>query len=607
MIIKKNKPIKHKKMSENKTLKGGEFLIKETKARDIFIPEEFNEEQQMMAQTCRDFNDTQVLPVIDKLEHHDYETLTKLLKDAGELGLLGISLPEEYDGFGQNFVTSMLTVEEMGKGFSFAVAYSAHTGIGTLPIYYFGTEEQKQKYLPKLASGEYIGAYALTEPGAGSDPNNGKTKAVLTDDGKHYILNGGKMWITNAGVADLFIVFAKVEGDKNLSAFIVERDTPGFTIGEEEDKMGIRGSSTTQIFFDNAKIPVENLLGEQNSGFKIALYILNLGRIKLAGACVGAGKATIGLAVQYANERKQFGISISNFGAIKYKLAEMAIRTFATESLTYRASQNIDDAIEELKNEGVEKGMAMVEGIRQYAIEASIAKVFGSEALDYVVDEGVQIHGGMGYSAEMLVERAYRDSRINRIFEGTNEINRMVTVGELLKRGMKGEIDLLTPAKEVAKELMGIPDFGSTTMDYFENNHKVIVNFKKSILMVAGAALQKFTTEFQNEQEILMNVADMLMHTYAAESMMLRVEKLNGMYDEEKMKLYKNMLDVFMYDTASRINKIGVDAVNSFAESDERQAMLMGMKRFTKVNPVNVRDARRMIADKLIEDNRYNL
>jgi alkylation response protein AidB-like acyl-CoA dehydrogenase len=593
-------------MSENKALKGGEFLIKETKARDIFIPEEFNEEQQMMAQTCRDFNETQVLPVMDKLEHHDHETLTKLLKDAGELGLLGISLPEEYEGFGQNFVTSMLTVEEMGKGFSFAVAYSAHTGIGTLPIYYFGTEEQKQKYLPKLATGEYIGAYALTEPGAGSDPNNGKTKAVLSEDGKHYILNGDKMWITNGGVADLFIVFAKIEDDKNLSAFIVERDTPGFTVGEEEDKMGIRGSSTTQIFFDNAKIPVENLLGERNSGFKIALYILNLGRIKLAGACVGAGKATIDLAVQYANERKQFGTSISNFGAIKYKLAEMVIRTFANESLTYRASQNIDDAIEALKAEGMDKGRAMVEGIRQYAIEASIAKVFGSEALDYVVDEGVQIHGGMGYSAEMLVERAYRDSRINRIFEGTNEINRMVTVGELLKRGMKGEIDLLTPAKEVAKELMGIPDFGSVSMDYFEEKHKLVVNFKKAILMVAGAALQKYTTEFQNEQEILMNVADMLMYTYAAESMMLRIEKLNGMYDEEKMKLYKNMLDVFMYDTASRINKIGVDAVNSFAEGDERQAMLMGMKRFTKVNPVNVRDARRMIADKLIEDNRYN-
>ncbi len=593
-------------MSENKTLKGGEFLIKETKAQDIFIPEEFNEEQQMMAQTCRDFTETQVLPNIEKLEHHDHELLTKLLKDAGEMGLLGVSLPEEYEGFGQNFVTSMLTVEEMGKGFSFAVAYSAHTGIGTLPIYYFGTEEQKQKYLPKLATGEYIGAYALTEPTAGSDPNNGKTKAVLTEDGKHYILNGDKMWITNAGVADLFIVFAKIEGDKNLSAFILERNTPGFTIGEEEDKMGIRGSSTTQIFFDNVKIPAENLLGERNQGFKIALYILNLGRIKLAGACAGAAKSTIDISVQYANERKQFGTTITNFGAIKYKLAEMVIRTFANESLTYRASQNIDDAIDALVADGMDKGRAMVEGLRQYAIEASIAKVFGSEALDYVVDEGVQIHGGMGYSAEMLVERAYRDSRINRIFEGTNEINRMVTIGEMLKRGMKGEIDLLTPAKAVAAELMGIPDFGSTSMDYFEGHHKVIANFKKSILMVAGAALQKFTDKIQNEQEILMNVSDMLMYTYAAESMMLRIEKLNGMYDEEKMKLYKNMLDVFIYDTASRINKIGIDAVNSFAEGDERQAMLMGMKRFTKVNPVNVKDARRMIADKLIEDNRYN-
>ncbi len=594
-------------MSEKKALKGGEWLIKETKADDIFIPEEFDEEQQMMAQTCRDFTETRVLPAIEQLEKHDHALLTQLLKEAGEMGLLGISLPEEYEGFGQNFVTSMLTVEEMGKGFSFAVAYSAHTGIGTLPIYYFGNEEQKKKYLPKLATGEYIGAYALTEPGAGSDPNSGKTKAVLSEDGKHYILNGDKMWITNGGVADLFIVFAKIEDDKNLSAFIVERDTPGFSVGEEEDKMGIRGSSTTQIFFNDAKVPVENLLGERNAGFKIALYILNLGRIKLAGACVGAGKATIDLSVQYANERKQFGTQIANFGAIKHKLAEMAIRTFANESLTYRASQNIDDAIEALKAEGMDKGRAMIEGIRQYAIEASIAKVFGSEALDYVVDEGVQIHGGMGYSAEMPVERAYRDSRINRIFEGTNEINRMVTVGELLKRGMKGEIDLLTPAKAVAGELMSIPDFGNPTTDYFEEKHKVVANFKKAILMVAGAAIQKFMDKFQDEQEILMNVSDMLMYTYAAESMLLRVEKLSKRYDEEKMKLYKNMLDVFIYDTATKMNKIGVDAVNSFAEGDEQQAMLMGMKRFTKVKPVNVKAARRVIADKIIDDNRYNL
>ncbi len=593
-------------MSDNKALKGGEFLIRETKAADIFIPEEFNEEQQMMAQTCREFTLTQAVPNVEKLEHHDNELLVKLMKDAGELGLLGISVPEEYEGFGQNFVTSMLTVEEMGKGFSFAVAYSAHTGIGTLPILYFGNEEQKKKYLPKLATGEYIGAYALTEPDAGSDPNNGKTKATISEDGKSYILNGSKMWITNGGVADLFIVYAKIEDDKNLSAFIVERNTPGFTFGAEEDKMGIRGSSTVQIFFDNAKVPAENLLGERNGGFKIALYILNLGRIKLGAAAAGASKATIDLAVQYASERKQFGTAITNFGAIKYKLAEMVIRTFASESLTYRASQNIDDAIDALVADGMDIGRASIEGIRQFAIEASISKVYGSESLDYVVDEAVQIHGGMGYSAETMVERAYRDSRINRIFEGTNEINRMVAVGELLKRGMKGELDLLTPAKAVAGELMGIPDFGSTTTDYFEAKHKLIVNFKKSILMVAGAALQKYGANFQNEQEIMMNVADMLMYTYAAESTLLRVEKLSTMYDETKLSLYKDILDVFVYDTASRINKIGVDAVNSFAEGDEQAGMLMGMKRFTKTAPVNVVAARRRIADHLIEANKYN-
>ena len=593
-------------MSDNKVLKGGEFLIRETEAADIFIPEEFNEEQQMMAQTCRDFTETQILPNVEQLERHDNKLLTKLLKDAGELGLLGISIPEEYEGFGQSFVTSMLTVEEMGKGFSFAVAYSAHTGIGTLPILYFGTKEQKQKYLPKLASGEYIGAYALTEPEAGSDPNSGKTKAILSEDGKHYILNGGKMWITNGGIADLFIVYAKIDDDKNLSAFIVERNTSGFTFGAEEDKMGIRGSSTIQIFFDNAEIPAENLLGERNTGFKIALYILNLGRIKLAAATTGGAKATISASVQYANERKQFGTAIANFGAIKTKLAEMVIRTFATESLTYRVSQNIDDAIESLIAGGMDKGRASIEGIRQYAIEASISKVFGSEALDYVVDEGVQIFGGMGYSAETVVERAYRDSRINRIFEGTNEINRMVAVGELVKRGMKGEIDLLTPAKAVGKELMGIPDFGSTSVDYFETKHKLIVNFKKAILMVAGAALQKYTTTFQNEQEIMMNIADMLMYTYAAESTLLRVEKLSGMYDEKKLAIYKDILDVFLYDSAYRINKNGIDAVNSFAEGDEQAGMLMGMKRFTKVNPVNVKEARRKIADQLIDANQYN-
>jgi len=591
-------------MSDKKMLKGGEFLIRETLAQDVFVPEEFGEEPRMMQQSCRDFTDTQVLPQIDQLETHDRELLTKMMKESGELGLLGISVPEEYDGFGQNFVTSILTVEEMGKGFSFAVAYSAHTGIGTLPILYYGTEEQKQKYVTKLATGEFIGAYCLTEADAGSDANAGKTKATLSEDGTYYSLTGVKIWTTNGGVADVYIVFAKIADDKNLSAFIVERTWEGITVGAEEEKMGIKGSTTVQMYFDNAKVPVENLLGDRNKGFKIALNILNLGRIKLGGAAIGASKAIIDNAINYANERKQFKTLISNFGAIKYKIAEMGIRTFSLESLVYRASQNIDDAKESFMADGIDIGKATVDGIYQYAIEASIAKVYGSEVLDYVADEGVQIYGGMGYSSETLVEKAYRDARINRIFEGTNEINRMVIVGELLKRAMKGELDLLTPAKAVAKELMGIPDFGDVTTDYYESKKKLTVNFKKAILMVAGAALQKFMATFKDEQEILMGIADMIMITYAAESMLLRVEKLEGM-NHENVPYFKDMLEVYMYDAASKINKYGIDVVNSFAEGDEQQGMLMGMKRFTKSLPVNVKDARRRIANKMIEENKY--
>lgn len=594
-------------MADQKILKGGEFLIRESDASSIFIPEEFNEEQKMMAATCKDFTDSKALPQIEQLEKHDRELLSSLLKEAGELGLLGISIPEEYDGFGQNFVTAMLTTEEMGKGYSFAVAYAAHTGIGTLPILYYGTEDQKKKYIPKLASGEYIGAYCLTETNAGSDANSGKTSAILTNDKKHYTMNGVKIWVTNGGVADILIVFAKIDDDKNLSAFIVESKYKGVTIGPDEEKMGIRGSTTVQIYLDDVMVPVENLLGERNGGFKIALNILNLGRIKLSGAAVGASKATIENALNFSNERKQFGKSISSFSAIKYKLAEMTIRTFANESLTYRVSQNIDDAIKSYIEGGMDKGKASVEGMRQYAIEASIAKVFGSEVLDYVVDEGVQIYGGMGYSSETPVERAYRDSRINRIFEGTNEINRMVIVGELLKRGMKGEIDLLTPAKAVAGELMSIPDFGSTSIDYFESKKKKIINFKKTILMTAGAAVQKFMDKLANEQELLINLANMIIYTYATESMLLRIEKLNGIYDETKMELYKAMLDVYMCDIAPKIHKEGIDAINSFTDGDERQAMLMGMKRFTKVDNVNVVIARNTIANKLIEDNKYSL
>ncbi len=592
-------------MSEKTMLKGGEFLIKETHAADIFIPEEFSEEQRMMAQSCREFTETRVIPQMEQLEQHDRQLLSKLLKEAGELGLLAIALPEEYTGFGQNFVTSMLTTEEMGKGYSFAVAFAAHTGIGTLPILYYGDEAQKQKYLPLLASGEYIGAYCLTEADAGSDANAGKTKAVLNEQGTHYILNGVKIWITNGGVADLLIVFARIDDDKNLSAFIVETNSPGLTIGPDEEKMGIKGSSTVQVYFEDVAVPAENLLGKRNDGFKIALNILNLGRIKLSGATVGGAKGVIGYATTYAKERKQFGKAIADFGAIQHKLAEMAIQIYASESLTYRASQNIEDATLALTANGMDKGVASVEAMRQYAIEASIGKVFGSEVLDFVVDEGVQIYGGMGYSAETPVERAYRDSRINRIFEGTNEINRMVIVGELLKRAMKGEIDLLGPAMEVAKELMSIPDFGSMTIDYFEEKKKMIRNFKKTILMVAGAAVQQFTDAFAEEQEIILHLADMTIQTYAAESLILRIEKqVNGL-QTGKLELLKDIADVFFYDAAYLIQKHGTDAVNAFASSDEQQAMLMGMRRFTKTSPINTVAARRRIATAIIAENGY--
>jgi len=587
-----------------KAIKGGEFLIRETQAHEIFIPEEFNEEQRMMAQSTHDFVYREVRPVIDRLDNHEEGLLLDLLRKAGEQGLLGVSVPVEYNGFGQNYVSAALISEEISHGFSYSVAFSAHTGIGTLPILYYGTEEQKQKYVSKLATGEYIGAYCLTEPTAGSDANSGKTKATLSADGTHYVLNGQKMWITNGGIAHIQIVFAKIDDDKNLSAFIVERNWDGISLGAEEKKMGIKGSSTTMVFYNNVKVPVENLLGKRNEGFKMALFILNIGRAKLASAAVGACKAVINSSVNYANERKQFGQLISTFPAIQHKLAEQAIKAFAAESATYRAMQATEDAMANLVESGMEKSVAALEGIRQYGIEASILKVFASETLDFIVDEAVQIYGGMGYSAETDVERAYRDSRINRIFEGTNEINRMVTVGELLKRTMKGELNLMEPAMNVAKELMDIPDFGNPLSEYFELKHDAIKRFKKAALMVAGAAIQKFMDKIEKEQELLFNVADILINTYVAESFLLRVEKLEKVHGKSD-EVLRNMLDVFMYDVAWKNYKSGTDAIHSFATGDEKMGMLMGIKRFTKIDGVNVKDARRSIAQRITEANKY--
>lgn len=591
--------------SEKSPLKGGEFLIRESVASSIFIPEEWNEEQRMIAQSTQDFLDAEVHPILDRIDKMEPGLMSSLLDKAGALGLMGVSVPEEYGGFGKDFNTSMLVAEVAGAGFSFAVALSAHTGIGTLPILYYGTEAQKQKYIPKLASGEWKGAYCLTEPSSGSDANSGKTHAKLSDDGKHYIINGQKMWITNGGFADVYTVFAKIDDDENLSAFIVERNFPGLSLNEEEKKMGIKGSSTVQVFFNDCMVPVENLLSERQNGFKIAVNILNIGRIKLAAAAIGGCKQCITTAVKYANEREQFGRAISKYGAIRHKLAEMSIRVYASESATYRLGQNIDDAYAMLIDSGMDPYRAKLKSVEQFAVECAILKVHGSETLDYVVDEGVQIYGGMGYSAEAPMDRAYRDARINRIFEGTNEINRMLTVDMMLKRAMKGELDLMGPATAVASELMAIPDFSAQDDSLFAPEKRIIANFKKAVLMVAGAAVQKLMMTLAKEQEILMNIADMMIELYICESVLLRAEKVYQMQGDAEAALKIDMARVYLNDASDRIYIAGKNALNSFAEGDELRMMMMGLRRFTKVGPLNTKELRQHIAQKVIIDNKY--
>lgn len=588
-----------------KAITGGEFLIKETLAQDVFIPEEWTEEQRMIAQTCREFLEQEVYPHLERIDKQEEGFMESLMDKAGELGLLGISVPEEFGGFGKDFNSSMLVTEVVGAGHSFAVALSAHTGIGTLPILYYGNEAQKAKYLPKLASGEWKASYCLTEPNSGSDANSGRTKAKLSEDGKHYVITGQKMWITNGGFADIFIVFAKIDDDKNLTAFIVEKGFGGITMNPEEHKMGIKGSSTRQIFFNDCKVPVENMLSDRENGFKIAVNILNIGRIKLAAAAVGASKEVISRATNYANERIQFDLPISKFGAIRYKLAEMATRIYANESATYRAGQNIDDAYDALIAGGMESGKAKLKSVEQFAVECAILKVTASEALDYVVDEGVQIYGGMGFSADAPMDRAYRDARINRIFEGTNEINRLLTVDMMLKRAMKGELDLMGPAQAVAAELMAIPEFGDVDTTLFAAEKKAIQNLKKATLMVAGSAVQKFMMTLAKEQEILMNIADMAGLTYVAESTLLRTEKLIAQKGEAACAVQLDMARIYLSETLDKVWLAGKEAINSFAEGDEQRMMLMGLKRFTKAEPYNTKDARQRVAKKLIEENKY--
>lgn len=592
--------------SNKSALLGGEWLIKETNASDTFIPEDFNEEQLMVMDMCAQFLDTEVLPIVDRIDKMEPGLMPSLLVKAGEQGLLSTSFPEAYGGLGKDFITSTIVNEGLGGGYSFSVAVAAHTGIGSLPILYFGTEALKQKYIPKLASGEWKGAYGLTEPNSGSDALGAKTTARLSEDGKYYLLNGQKCWITNGGFADVYTVFAKIDGDK-FTGFVVERGFEGFTQGPEEHKMGIKGSSTVQLYFQDCKVPVENVLGEIGKGHLIAFNILNIGRLKLCAAALGGSKRAATTSIQYAITREQFKMSISKFGAIKHKMAEMAIRMWVCESALYRTAKLIDEKEAELQAGGKSFAESLLGGAEEYAIECSMLKIFGSEVLDFVVDEGVQIHGGNGYSDEYPISRAYRDSRINRIYEGTNEINRLLTVDMMLKRAMKGKLDLMTPAMAVQKELMSIPDFGSEEEGAFSKELKYIANFKKAILVVAGAAVQKLMMQLEKEQEVLMNIADMAIDTFHAESALLRVIKLAGAKGEAAVSLQADMMRTYLYDAADRINKAGKDALNSFAEGDELRMMHIGLKRFTKLEPFNTKDARRRVADRLIADNGYHL
>jgi alkylation response protein AidB-like acyl-CoA dehydrogenase len=593
--------------TENKrTLKGGEWLTKESTPFETFIPEEYDEEQQMVKDMCASFLDAEILPVIERIDKLEPGLMPSLLAKAGEQGLLGTSIPEQFGGLGKDFITSTLVNEGLGGGFSFSVAIAAHTGIGTLPILYFGTQAQKEKYIPKLASGEWKGSYGLTEPNSGSDALGAKTTAKLSADGKYYILNGQKCWITNGGFADIYTVFAKIDGDK-FSTFIIERGFEGFTQGPEEHKMGIKGSSTVQLYFQDCKVPSENLLGEIGKGHIIAFNILNIGRLKLCAAALGGAKRATTTSIQYATTREQFKTAIANFGAIKNKIAEMAIKMWVAESALYRTAKWVDDKEIEMQSAGKPFNEALLGAAEEYAIECAMLKVFGSEVLDFIVDEGVQIHGGNGFSDEYIISKAYRDSRINRIYEGTNEINRLLTVDMVLKRAMKGRLDLMGPAMSVSKELMSIPDFGSGDDAPFSKEKKSVLNFKKSILMVAGAAVQKLMAKLESEQEILMNIADMAIATFHAESALLRAMKLVDQRGENACEFELDIMRTYLYDSADSINKSGKDAINAFADGDEQRMMLLGLKRFTKVDPFNSKEAKRRIAAKLIADNKYPL
>ncbi len=586
---------------ERKIIKGGAFLIEERTPEEIFTPEDFTEEHTMIADTTRQFIDNEVMPRIDELEKHDWKLSRELVAKAAELGLIGANIPEEYGGLGLDQTSGALIGENIGRSASFATTLGAESGIGLLPIVYFATEAAKQKYLPRIAAGELITAYALTEAGAGSDAMAGKATAKLSDDGKEYIINGEKMWITNGGFADIFIVFAKVDGDK-FSAFIVERQ-PGLTSGAEEHKMGIKGSSTTALVLSDVRTPVENLLGEVGKGHKIAFNILNIGRFKLGAMCVGGMKLMVHESVRYANERQQFGKSISNFGAIKAKLGEQAILTWVGEAMTYRTLGLIEAGIGAVDSKDLD---ARLRAIEEYAAECSIIKVALSEYCNHVADEMVQIFGGYGYSADYPAERAYRDSRINRIFEGTNEINRMLIPGRLMKSAMSGRLALLPAAQALMDEVL------SPQMSGFDDDEsllaaeqKLTTNAKKVALMTLGTAAQKYMMKLADQQEILMGIADIIMDAYAMETAILRARKLVAAKGENASERYLDMTRVFCNDAVGRIEARAKTTLSGMAEGDELRTLLAALRRFTKLQPLNTIAARQRIADAMIEKNRW--
>ena len=586
---------------QKKLIKGGAFLIEERTPEEIFTPEDFTEEHRMIADTTRQFIDNEVVTRIDELEKHDWKLSRELVGKAADLGLIGANIPEEYGGLGLDQTSGALIGENIGRSASFATTLGAESGIGLLPIVYFATDAAKQKYLPKIASGELVTAYALTEAGSGSDAMAAKATARLSDDGKEYILNGEKMWITNGGFADIFIVFAKVDGDK-FSAFIVERQ-PGLTSGAEEHKMGIKGSSTTALVLSDVRTPVENLLGEVGKGHKIAFNVLNIGRFKLGAMCIGGMKLMLHESIRYANERQQFGKSISSFGAIKAKLAEQAIRTWIGEAMVYRTLGMIEAGVGAVDSKDMD---ARLRAIEEYAAECSIIKVALSEYCDFVVDEMVQIYGGYGYSADYPAERAYRDSRINRIFEGTNEINRMLIPGRLMKSALSGNLALLPAAQALMEEVLSPQMAGFDDDDsLLAAEQKLVTNAKKVALMTLGTAAQKYMMKLSDQQEVLMGIADIIMDTYAMESAILRARKLAASQGENAAARYLDMTRVFCNDAVERIEARAKNTLAGMAEGDELRTLLAALRRFTKLTPVNTIAARQRIADVMIGANKY--